>query len=182
VLLTRAITGVLQLDNRHRASTSTRCHFAFGAMLSQQRNPCTDCKSAQQCTTRGNPYHCPKFHTGSCSSVGMRWGTDTHTHTHVTNIHFSSSTTHEKCNNYDAIVNNDPSTRVLRPHYPGTRPVLTGVQHVTGTVDRIPCSRPVNAGTVYRASSRGSMLKQNYFILNNFRVAWNNVWNEIKLF
>jgi len=28
------------------ASTSTRWHFAFGVML-----PCTDCKSAQQCTT-----------------------------------------------------------------------------------------------------------------------------------
>jgi len=32
---------------RHRASTSTRWHFAFGTMLSQQRNPCTDCKSVQ---------------------------------------------------------------------------------------------------------------------------------------
>jgi len=32
---------------RHRPSTSTRWDFAFGAMLSQQRNPCTDCKSAQ---------------------------------------------------------------------------------------------------------------------------------------
>jgi len=28
------------------ASTSTRWHFAFAAMLSLQRNPCTDCKSA----------------------------------------------------------------------------------------------------------------------------------------
>jgi len=32
---------------RHRASTSTRWHFAFSTMLSLQRNPCTDCKSAQ---------------------------------------------------------------------------------------------------------------------------------------
>jgi len=32
---------------RHTASTSTRWHFAFGATLSYQRNPCTDCKSAQ---------------------------------------------------------------------------------------------------------------------------------------
>jgi len=32
---------------RHRTSTSTRWHFAFGDMLSQQRDPCTDCKSAQ---------------------------------------------------------------------------------------------------------------------------------------
>jgi len=29
------------------ASSSTCWHFAFGAMLSQQRNQCTDCKSAQ---------------------------------------------------------------------------------------------------------------------------------------
>jgi len=28
-------------------STSTRWHFAFGTMLSQQRNQCTDCESAQ---------------------------------------------------------------------------------------------------------------------------------------
>jgi len=32
---------------RHRASTSIHWHFAFGSILSQQRNPCTDCKSAQ---------------------------------------------------------------------------------------------------------------------------------------
>jgi len=31
---------------RHRASTSTSWHFAFG-LCCQQRNPCTDCKSAQ---------------------------------------------------------------------------------------------------------------------------------------
>jgi len=36
-----------QAKTRRRASTSIRWHFAFGAMLSQQRNPCTDCKSAQ---------------------------------------------------------------------------------------------------------------------------------------
>jgi len=32
---------------RHRVSTSTRWHFAFGTMLSWQWNPCTACKSAQ---------------------------------------------------------------------------------------------------------------------------------------
>jgi len=32
---------------RHRASTSTHWHFTFGAMLSQQQNTCTDCKSTQ---------------------------------------------------------------------------------------------------------------------------------------
>ena len=40
--------------NRHWASTSTCWHFWFGAMMSYQQKPCTDCKSAQQCTTRGH--------------------------------------------------------------------------------------------------------------------------------
>jgi len=44
-----------------RSSTSTRWHFAFGAMLSQQRKPCADCKSAQQCTTRGHPCDSPQL-------------------------------------------------------------------------------------------------------------------------
>ena len=51
----------------------------------------------------GIPYHYPKLHPGSCSSVGMRPQTDRHTHTdtqtRVTTIHFASSTTHAKCNN-----------------------------------------------------------------------------------
>jgi len=47
--------------NQARASTSTRLHSAFGTMLSWQRSPCTDCKSAQQCTTRGHPYHSPSY-------------------------------------------------------------------------------------------------------------------------
>jgi len=29
-------------------------------MLPQQRNPCPDCKSTQQCTTRGQPLPCPQ--------------------------------------------------------------------------------------------------------------------------
>jgi len=33
-------------ETRHRASTNTHWHFTFGAMLSWQRNPCTDSKSA----------------------------------------------------------------------------------------------------------------------------------------
>jgi len=64
------------------ASASTRWHFAFGAMLSQQRNSYTDCKSAQQCTTRGHPLPFPKLHPGPCSSVGMRRGTGTQTDRH----------------------------------------------------------------------------------------------------
>ena len=30
-------------------------------MLPEQHNPCTDCKSAKQCTTRGIPYHSPSY-------------------------------------------------------------------------------------------------------------------------
>ena len=46
--------GICQLNKnlalvvtRHRVSTSTRWHFAFGATLSLQWNPCTDCKSTR---------------------------------------------------------------------------------------------------------------------------------------
>jgi len=46
-----------QRRTRHRASKSTRWQFAFGTMLSWQRNVCTDCKSTQRCTTRGHPYY-----------------------------------------------------------------------------------------------------------------------------
>jgi len=52
-------------QTRHRARTSTRWHFAFGAMMSYQRNPCTDCKSAQKCTTRGHPIPFPQVTSGS---------------------------------------------------------------------------------------------------------------------
>ena len=70
--------------------------FCVRTMLSQQRNQCTDCKSAQYCTTREHPLLSPKLHLGPCSSEGMWRGTDTQTC--VTNIHFKSSTTHAKCN------------------------------------------------------------------------------------
>jgi len=43
-------------NTRHRASASVYSPtFRVRLMLPQQRNPCTDCKSAQQCTTRGHP-------------------------------------------------------------------------------------------------------------------------------
>ena len=48
-------------STRHRASTRTRGNIAFGAMLSQQRNQCTDCKSAEQSTTDGTRYHSPSY-------------------------------------------------------------------------------------------------------------------------
>ena len=64
-----------------------------------QRNPCTDCKSAELCTTRGIPYHSAKLHPGPCNKCGHA-ATDrqTDTRTRVTTIHFASSTTHAKCN------------------------------------------------------------------------------------
>jgi len=50
----------------------------------------------------GIPYHSSKLHPGPCCSVGMWPQTDrpthTHGHSHVTNIHFASSTTRAKCN------------------------------------------------------------------------------------
>jgi len=56
----------------------------------------------------GIPYHSRKVHPGPCNSVGMRPRTDRHrqTHTHTdtqtraTRIHFASSTTHAKCNEW----------------------------------------------------------------------------------
>jgi len=75
--------------------TAGLCH-AF-LRLPQQRNPCTNCKYAQQCTTRGHPYQSPKLHLGPCNSIGMRPLTDTQAR--VTTIHFASSMIHAKCNN-----------------------------------------------------------------------------------
>jgi len=49
-------------------------------MLSQQQNPCTNCKSAQSTAQlEGTPYHYFKLHPGPCSSVGMWRGADRHT-------------------------------------------------------------------------------------------------------
>jgi len=86
---------------------------------SNEINRCTDCKSAQQCTTRGTPYHSTKLHPGPCSSVGMQQGTDrqtdtqTDTQTHVTTIHFASSLTHAKCNNELTIMYAQTSEQLL---------------------------------------------------------------------
>ena len=69
------------IEAMQRTSRSTRWHFAFGDMLSQQRNPRTDCKSANSAQLGSTPYHFPKLHPGPCSSVGMRRQTDTQTDT-----------------------------------------------------------------------------------------------------
>jgi len=39
--------------------------FRVRVMLPWLRNPCTDCKSAQQCTTRGHPLPLTQFTSGS---------------------------------------------------------------------------------------------------------------------
>jgi len=72
---------------RHRVSTSVySLTFRVRVMLPKQRKPCTNCKSAQHCTTRGIPYHSPKLHPGPCNSVGMRPRKDKDTYKH-TNRH-----------------------------------------------------------------------------------------------
>jgi len=72
------------------------------AMLSQQRNPCSDCKSANSAQLGGTPYHSSKLHPGLCSSMGMRPQTDTERQTdtqmRANTIHFALSTTRVKCN------------------------------------------------------------------------------------
>ena len=74
---------VRYLETRYRASTSMySLTFRVRVMLPWQRNPCIDCKSAQQCTTRGSLYHGPKLHPGPCSNVGVRPRTDTQTDRH----------------------------------------------------------------------------------------------------
>jgi len=90
-----AIMVKTKLKTRHTASTKhslTFCHSnETCALIANLPN------SAQ---LQGTPYHSPKLHQGTCSSVGMRQGADRQTDTqmHMSNIHFVSSTTHAKCN------------------------------------------------------------------------------------
>jgi len=64
---------------RHKASTSTRWHFAFGPCCHSRVKP-VHWLSAQQCTTRGHLLPFPQVTSGPCSSVGMQRGTDRQTH------------------------------------------------------------------------------------------------------
>ena len=65
----------------------------------------------------GSLYHASKLHPGPCSNVGVRPRTDTHTQTdtqtRVTTIHFASSTTHAKCNNFIYLSNRSVKTNQL---------------------------------------------------------------------
>ena len=85
----------VQQPTTRRPRTSTRWHFAFGAMLSLRRNPRSDCKSAK-CTNRGHSYIPPIYIR--VRAVVWECGegqTDRHTQTRVTNtcINLASSTT-----------------------------------------------------------------------------------------
>jgi len=79
--------------------------FRVWAMLSYRRNPWSIANPPNNAQLGGIPYHSPKLHPGPCSSVGMRRRTDTQTR--VTTIHFSSSTTHAKCDSDNTIVMQD---------------------------------------------------------------------------
>ena len=109
----------------NRASTSTRWHFAFGALCicsirlyayvcvcchsNETRAPIANLPSNAQ--LEGTPYHSPYLHPDTCTpcnSVGVRQGTDRQTA--VTNIYFASAMPHEN------------TTTVSRPFvgdYPG---------------------------------------------------------------
>ena len=100
----REFNALITRPTRHTESTEHSLTFSVRTMLSYREveasNPCTDCKSAQQSTTRGILYHSPKLHPSPCNNVGMRPRADRHTdtQTRVTTIHFASSTTHAKYN------------------------------------------------------------------------------------
>jgi len=96
--------------------TSTRRHFAFGALLSCNETRAPVANSPNSAQLGGHHYqlgcHSPNLHftPGPCSNVGMRRGTDRHIHTDtqtaVTTIHFASATPHAKWsdNVYDAVI------------------------------------------------------------------------------
>ena len=65
------------------ADTSTRWHFAFGAMLSWQQTHAPTANLSNSAQLDSTPYHSRKLHTGPCSSAEMRRGTDIQTDTHT---------------------------------------------------------------------------------------------------
>jgi len=85
----------------HWASTSTRWHLRseLYCHTNETRGPIANLPNSAQLEGTLS-YHCPSLHSGPCSSVRMRWGTDRHTDTQtaVTNIHFTSATPHTECN------------------------------------------------------------------------------------
>ena len=93
-----------QMTTRHRRSTSTRWHFAFGLCCHSNETQASIANPPNSAQLGGTPYHSPKLHQGLSSSVGMWPQTDmrmqTDTQMRMTNIHFASSKTRAKCNNH----------------------------------------------------------------------------------
>ena len=87
------LSSALQLSVSKISTISVKTTWSALESFSRQRH-------INQYILLGRPYHSPKLHPGSCSSAGIRRGTDRHTDTQtcVTNIHFASSTTHVKYN------------------------------------------------------------------------------------
>jgi len=83
--------SIIIIITRHRASTSTRWHFAF--VLCHSNETHAPIANPSSSVTKGHPYHSFKLHPGPCSSVGMRRLTDTHrdgqTHRHAWPIYIS---------------------------------------------------------------------------------------------
>jgi len=73
-------------NTRHRASTSTRWHIAFGLCCHSNESRAQIANLPNSAQLGGTPYHSSKLHPGPCSSVGMRreTGTQTDIQTRVT--------------------------------------------------------------------------------------------------
>ena len=96
ILRTPPVTRQSAASNARRPRPAGHSHYVISrdgcklvtrvrVILPQQRNPCPDCKSAQQCTTRGQPLPCPQVTSGSvqqCGRTAADRQTDRHTHTH----------------------------------------------------------------------------------------------------
>ena len=84
-------------QTRHRASTSTRWHFAFALCCHSNATRAPIVNLPNRAQLGGTPYHFPKLHLGPCSNVSMRPRTGTHSR-RAWPLHFASSMTHAKCN------------------------------------------------------------------------------------
>jgi len=76
-------------STRHWASTSTRCHFAFGLCCHSNKTPASILKPPNIAQIGSTPYHFPNLHLGPCSSVGMGWQTKRQTDRRTWPIHIS---------------------------------------------------------------------------------------------
>ena len=85
---------VISRDGR-KLVTSVRVMFHSNATRALIANPPNGAQLG------GSPYHSSKLHPGPCNSVAYGRG-QTDTQTRVTTIHFASSMTHARCNEWGA--------------------------------------------------------------------------------